>query len=72
MLERREFLSEVARIAKLSEEESETPWMDAIEEVAFRYELDVKMVGEWIGRKQNIKKFLEEEVIGMGIIRDSG
>lgn len=46
--------------------------MDAIEEVAFRYELDVKMVGEWIGRKQNIKKFLEEEVIGMGIIRDSG
>ena len=72
MLERREFLSEVARIAKLSEQESDTPWMDAIEELTLRHGLDVKMVGEWIGRKQEIRQNLKEEATRMRIrtVRD--
>ena len=43
--------------------------MDAIEEVTLRHGLDIKMVSEWIGRKQNIKQFLEEEAKRMRIIR---
>ena len=72
-MEKKEFLAEIARVAKKSHSDTNTPWLDAVQDVAFRHDIDDGLVAEWITRKQDIMEVLLLEGGNVNLVkRDSG